>query len=683
MMPARGHLAWRRGWGGLSVMALALLAGAWCTPPAVAGLDASLERMMGKQAQSAIESEYRVVQDPLLQGFLQRLGDQVVAASGSKQKFTIKVIETEQVNALALPHGVIYVTTGLLRFADSPDELAGVISHEVGHVAKHHSLSSLKKQFWAGLGLGMLGLPQTAETAAQIGTSLAMLRYSRKDEGEADNLAVQYSLRAHYDPQGMAGFFRKLAAKQHQPAGLEVYLSTHPPTDRRISHLSELKELSPTNAAGRLAVGDGYYARGLYRLAAAAYRQAAESSPEMAAAHMALARALSAAGDAPAAAQAARRALELSPGEAAMSALVSEAEAAARPAAATVQAPRELLTKLAAARQARLQSAQALSQQQGELEDKEKELEAKTKAAGRGLAATSSRTPADASSARALRQAARVLSELDETTDRLRLAAKQLSEQAQVESDLVGKLEALLGQPQPQAKLELLQGWADRYVSDLSEENERSGQALRQTGEAAGAAHQAAGLLAEALESMQVGVGPSWRGTFLAAGSTMGKIEEAQRLAEKAAELTGAARKGQAAEQLRQWAYALNLGSLVLEGGERGYLDQVAAGFFGAKEERAAAARREGGGFGWGVLILAGAPGGELPAASAAPAPEQVRPQEQRPAAGWREEAVMMMVGLLKRQVDAELAAAGQPETAAQTGPGSDSSQGAADGGKR
>ena len=648
---------------GLAGLALSLLTLAG-PRAAQAGLDRSLERMMGKQAQAAIEAEYRTLSDPMLLGYVQRLGDQVVKGAGSKDKFTFKIIETEQVNAMALPHGTVYVTTGLLRFVDTPDQLAGVIGHEIGHVTSHHSLSSLKKQFWAGFGLGVLGLPSTVDTLGRVAGTLALLRYSRKDEGEADSLAVKFALQGGYDPGAVPEFFRKLAAKdKDKPSSLEIYLSTHPPTDRRLSRTAEHDLLAPGNASARLLVGDGYLRRHLDYQAILAYRQAAAAAPQLSAPWVAIARAYLDAGRPDQAAPAAGRALALSPQDQLAAGLHSQAQALAAPAPAPelVSAPPAPAARLRAARELRLRSSQSLGQRQQDLEQQQAELAKKIKAAARALARAGA--PADSAGSRVLQDAAAALQTLDTATDRLQLVAKEAAVGAAAEADFATKLEQLLAQPQPAPQLASLSRWADQYVRDLSEGQESSGRALSLALEAAAAGQEAGVVLEQALSALQLGAS-SWRGTFITPGTALGQVAQARTLAGRTAQLTSDARRAQAAGTLRRQAWELNLAALPLNARELASLDALVADSFHLAPPAAAAARLAEGGLGWGILSLAGAPGGELapPASpSPAPAPDRTRPA---PPALSREEPVVLLVGLLHHQVERELAARSQLQEA-------------------
>jgi len=638
-----------------AVLTVALLSVLLVCMQAQAGVDASLERMMGKQAQAAIEAEYPPLPASPLTAYLDRMGQAVVKATGKPGQFNFKVIATEQVNAMALPNGTVYVTTGLLRFVDSPDELAGVICHEIAHVTQHHSLSSFKKQFWAGLGLGVLGLPQTAQTVGQVATTLALLRYSRKDEEEADRLAVRYSVQAGYDPRALREFFRKLAAKEkNKPTGLEVYLSTHPTTEKRVSRVAGMPQLDPENPQAWLAIGDGYLGRRLDWLAAEAYAQAAAHPGLGSTPLLGLARAYLDAGRGDLAVPPAQRALGMAPGDNAAASMLAQARSLPVPRTETCgQAPAALLERLRAAGQVRLTAAKRLEQRRQDLEERQEQIAGRLKEAAQRFSATGSRAAADGASEQVLRDAARTLSALDGLIGRLRVLAKDCADTAQQDQEVATTLAGYLGKPQPRSRLALLQAWTDSFVADSAEGSERSDQALALIAAGADKALEAVRLVSEALDDMQVSASPGWRGTFLAPGSSMEKVERAQALADEARHALAQGERSQAAATLRHYGWKLNLASLALQDSELSRWDGLAAAFFGVTPAEATAARARAGGLGWGVLTLAGVPEGRLPEAPAA------KGRGAAPPTGDAESATLL-VSLFVRQAERELEARGR-----------------------
>lgn len=229
------------------------------------GCDEDVEKQIGSMTAASVESEYTVVSDPLLSGWIQNTG-QTLAGYSTRQSvpYSFKVIDTDMVNAFAAPYGYVYVTTGLLDFADSEDEIWGVVGHEIGHVVRRHGMSQLKRGFLYDLGVTLLGTQsETIADIAGIGLGLLSLRYSREDEYEADDMGRVLSFSAGYDPNGNVRFFQKLMEKYEtrRPSSIEVMFRTHPPTERRITRQLAMPELSDTNPETMLLVGRGYARR--------------------------------------------------------------------------------------------------------------------------------------------------------------------------------------------------------------------------------------------------------------------------------------------------------------------------------------------------------------------------------------------------------------------------------------
>src|SRR5664279_4833337 len=200
---------------------------------------------MGKQYAMMVEQTARLVQDPIINEYVNRIGQNLVKNSDAKVPFTIKVIDSDEINAMALPGGFFYVNTGLILAADEEAELAGVMAHEIAHVAAHHAareqtranyaqLSSIPLIFVGGwLGYGLY-------EAMSIGVPLTFLHFSREFEAQADYLGVQYMYRAGYDPQAFLSFFEKVQALEKRKPGLVAKaFSDHPQTPDRISHSQE------------------------------------------------------------------------------------------------------------------------------------------------------------------------------------------------------------------------------------------------------------------------------------------------------------------------------------------------------------------------------------------------------------------------------------------------------------
>ncbi|MBP8953041.1 MAG: M48 family metalloprotease [Armatimonadetes bacterium] len=247
------------------------------------GCDDKVEKQIGSLTASSVEKEYAVVSDPLISEWLNTAGQTMVGHSTRQSiPYSFKVIDTDMVNAFAAPYGYIYVTTGLLDFADTEDEIWGVVGHEIGHVVHRHGISQAKKSFLYNIGLAILGNSnQTLADIAGMGLGLLSLRYSRENEYEADDMGRKLSFGAGYDPAGNTAFFSKLMDKyeKRRPSSIEVMFRTHPPTERRIARQNAMPELSASNAESLLLTGRGYARRHQVRRAEGLLARAAELSP--------------------------------------------------------------------------------------------------------------------------------------------------------------------------------------------------------------------------------------------------------------------------------------------------------------------------------------------------------------------------------------------------------------------
>jgi predicted Zn-dependent protease len=184
--------------------------------------------------------------------FVNRVGQNLVKNSDAKVPFTIKVIDDDSVNAMALPGGFFYVNSGAILAADEEAELAGIMAHEIGHVAAHHAMREQTRMNYAQLStipLIMIGgyAGYGLYEAANIGIPLTFLQFSRDFERQADYLGVQYMYRAGYDPQAFVTIFEKLQSlEKHKPGALAKAFDTHPQTPDRIdASQKEIAQILP------------------------------------------------------------------------------------------------------------------------------------------------------------------------------------------------------------------------------------------------------------------------------------------------------------------------------------------------------------------------------------------------------------------------------------------------------
>ncbi len=212
------------------------------------------EIKMGKQYAMMVEQTARLVQDPVINEYVNRIGQNLVRNSDAKVPFTIKVIDSDEINAFALPGGFFYVNSGLILAADEEAELAGVMAHEIAHVAARHQMQQMTRLQYANMAtiplifVGSWGVYQAASMAINLALPVTFMKFSRNFETEADYLGVQYMYKTGYDPQAFITFFEKIEAKdKKKPGTLSRAFASHPPTPDRITKTQEeITRILPT-----------------------------------------------------------------------------------------------------------------------------------------------------------------------------------------------------------------------------------------------------------------------------------------------------------------------------------------------------------------------------------------------------------------------------------------------------
>jgi beta-barrel assembly-enhancing protease len=203
------------------------------------------EIRMGKEYAQQIESSVKMIQDPVITEYVNRVGQNLVRNSDAQVPFTIKVIDSDEVNAMALPGGFFYVNSGLILAADEEAELAGVMAHEIAHVAARHITRQMTRGQYANIATIPLifvggGIGYAVRSAAGLGLPLTFLSFQRGFEAEADYLGLQYMYKSGYDPQAFVSFFEKLQAKEkRKPGTFAKAFATHPQTPDRIEKSQE------------------------------------------------------------------------------------------------------------------------------------------------------------------------------------------------------------------------------------------------------------------------------------------------------------------------------------------------------------------------------------------------------------------------------------------------------------
>jgi beta-barrel assembly-enhancing protease len=216
------------------------------------------EVALGRQLAAETERSMKLVNDPLISEYVNRVAQNIVLNSDAKVPFTIKVVDANEINAFALPGGFLYVNRGVIDSADNEAEMAGVIAHEVAHVAARHGVEQASKGElvnYASIPLIFVGGwgGYIAQQVAGLAIPLGFLKFTRAAEKEADRLGAQYMWAAGYDPNAMITFFEKIQAQEKKnPGTLAKIFSSHPMTGDRITEVRALVSRFPTRGEYQL-----------------------------------------------------------------------------------------------------------------------------------------------------------------------------------------------------------------------------------------------------------------------------------------------------------------------------------------------------------------------------------------------------------------------------------------------
>jgi predicted Zn-dependent protease len=210
------------------------------------------EMKEGKGVSMELEKSAKFINDPVVTEYINRIGQNIVKNSDAKVPFTIKVIDSDEINAMALPGGFFYVNSGLILAADDEAEVAGVMAHEIAHVAAHHAMREQTRLNYAQFGTIPLiflggGLGYGLYEASGLAVPITFLQFSRDFERQADFLGIQYMYKAGYDPQALPSMFEKIEHLQKtKPNLISKAFSDHPQTpDRILATQEEISHLLP------------------------------------------------------------------------------------------------------------------------------------------------------------------------------------------------------------------------------------------------------------------------------------------------------------------------------------------------------------------------------------------------------------------------------------------------------
>ena len=252
----------------VTIAAAALLAGC--------GVSTQQEVQMGQEGAQQVNAQLPMVQDSYIQNYVNTLGQRIASrTSRADLQWQFQVVNSETVNAFALPGGFIYINRGVLTRAANMSEVAGVLAHEIEHVVRRHSVKQMEQAQGANVGVGILcaltGVCQSgvAQAAINIGGTAVFAKFSRTDEVQADEGGFNNMIRAGINPRGMYTLFQKLLAEEQQSGGGNVapWFSDHPGTSDRLADIQRMLTQVPASTLNGLQTNDSNFATMKSRLA--------------------------------------------------------------------------------------------------------------------------------------------------------------------------------------------------------------------------------------------------------------------------------------------------------------------------------------------------------------------------------------------------------------------------------
>lgn len=202
---------------------------------------------IGREANAQVRKKTARLRDPQVTAYITRIGQRLAkAAPGAKYPYSFEVADAAEINAFSLPGGPVWINRGVLRAAGNESQVAGVLAHEIAHIAQRHAADQLTKTLLAKWSLGVLGAmlgnaggAGTAQAAGAMAASGVFLKFSRDDERDADRVGLQIMTKAGWDARGMIELFETLRRESaRDPGAVDVFFSTHPSPGDRIAQLT-------------------------------------------------------------------------------------------------------------------------------------------------------------------------------------------------------------------------------------------------------------------------------------------------------------------------------------------------------------------------------------------------------------------------------------------------------------
>ena len=243
---------------------------------AACGVSTQQEVQIGQQEAQQVNAQLPLVQDAVIQNYVNTLGQRIASrTSRADLQWQFQVVNSDMVNAFALPGGFIYINRGVLARADNMSEVAGVLAHEIEHVVRRHSVKQMEQAQGANVGVGILcaltGVCQSgvAQAAINIGGTAVFAKFSRTDEVQADEGGFNNMIRAGINPRGMLTLFQQLLAEEQQSGNSNVaaWFADHPGTTDRIADIQRMLSQTPASTLNGLQTNDSGFATMKSRLA--------------------------------------------------------------------------------------------------------------------------------------------------------------------------------------------------------------------------------------------------------------------------------------------------------------------------------------------------------------------------------------------------------------------------------